>query len=246
MGVDTGDTDNDGREDLYVTANNNETFPLFRNLGKGLFSDITYPSGVGRHSMAYTGWSDGIYDLDNDGYKDLFAACGSIDNNVEDFSHRKSRHPNLLLKNLGNGRFLDAGLRGGRDLQIASRHRGAAFGDFDLDGRVDVVVTRIGEPAELLRNSSSAGNHWIALRLRGSASNRQGIGAMAHVIGASGHAQWNRARTATGYASSSDPAVFFGMGRDATAKKIEIYWPSGRRQTIENVTCNRYLTVDEP
>lgn len=246
MGVDARDVDNDGREDLFVTANNNETFPLFRNLGKGLFSDVTYPSGIGRQTMAYTGWSNGAYDFDNDGHKDLFAACGSIDDNVEQFSHRKSGHPNLVLANLGDGRFLDAGARAGGDFRVASRRRGAAFGDFDGDGRVDVVVSRIGEPAELFRNISPARNHWLALRLRGRRSNRDAIGALIRVVGDSGREQWNRVTTAVGYGSSSDRNVFFGMGRDATAKLIEVQWPSGARQTLEGVACDRYIAVDEP
>jgi hypothetical protein len=245
MGADARDIDNDGREDIFVTANNNETFPLFKNLGKGLLSDITYPSGVGRQSMAYTGWSNGIYDFDNDGYKDLFAACGAIDDNVEEFSNRKSRQSNLILTNLGSGQFVDSTGTAGRTLTPASRHRGAAFGDFDGDGRVDIVVTRIGESALVLRNTSPAQNHWIVLRLRGKRSNRQGLGALVQVS-SSGREQWNRVTTATGYASSSDPALFFGMGKDRIASKITIRWPSGSSQTLENVACDRYLTVDEP
>jgi hypothetical protein len=246
MGSDARDTDDDGREDLFVTANNNETFPLFRNLGKGVFADITYPSHVGRQTMPYTGWSTGIYDFDNDGRKDLFAACGAIDDNVEEFSHRKSRHPNLLLRNLGGGRFADVGNQAGRDFQTAARHRGAAFGDFDGDGRVDIVVSRIGAPAELFRNVSAGEQHWLALRLRGRRSNRDGIGALLHVVGDAGRAQWNRVTTAVGYGSSSDRTVFFGMGADATARSIEIQWPSGVRQSLENIRCDRSIAVQEP
>jgi len=246
MGIDARDVDNDGREDLFVTANNNETFPLFRNLTKGGFADITYPSGVGRQTLASTGWSNGIYDFNNDGQKDLFAACGAIDNNVEEFSHRKSLHPNLVLVNQGDGRFLDVSRRAGTSFQAAGRHRGAAFGDFDGDGRVDVVVSRIGETAQLFRNVSSDGHHWLALRMRGRRSNRDGAGAWVHVVGASGREQWNRVTTTVGYASSSDRAVYFGMGADATARSVEIHWPSGVRQKLENVMGDRLVLVGEP
>jgi hypothetical protein len=245
MGADARDFDNDGREDIFVTANNNETFPLFRGLGKSLFSDVTYPSGVGRDSMAYTGWSNGAYDFDNDGDKDLFAACGAIDDNVEEYSHRQSKHPNLVLTNAGNGRFTNASQLAGQDFQVAARHRGAAFGDFDGDGRVDAVVTRIGEPARLFRNSSTTTNQWIGIRLRGTRSNRQGLGATVHVTGASGRQQWNRVTTAVGYASSSDPTLMFGMGPDKSAKQIEIRWPSGSIQALTNVACGKYITVTE-
>jgi len=246
MGADARDLDNDGREDLFVTANEGETFPLFRNLGKSLFADITYPSGLGHQTLASTGWSAGAFDLNNDGAKDLFAACGAIDDNVEEFSHRRSRQPNLVLANLGSGRFVDVSAQAGRDFQKAAWHRGAAFGDLDGDGRVDVVVTRIGERAEVFRNTSPAPNHYLAVRLRGKRSNRDGIGSMVHVTSASGRQQWNRVTTATGYGSSSDRTVFFGMGRDAGRSSVEVLWPSGIRQTERNVACDRYLMLDEP
>ena len=246
MGVDARDLDNDGREDLFVTANNNETFPLFRNMGKGVFADITYPSGVGKHTLALTGWSNGVFDFDNDGRKDLFAACGAIDDNVEQFSHRKSRHPNVVLTNMGGGRFADASLRAGADFQVAGRHRGAAFGDFDGDGRVDVVLTRIGEPASLYRNVTPGGNHWLSVRLRGRRNNRDGIGAMVRVTTQAGLQQWNRVNTAVGYASSSDRIVHFGMGDSPVARELEIQWPSGARQKLVGVTVDRIHGIEEP
>ena len=246
MGVDARDLDNDGREDLFVAAMASETFPLFRNLGKGLFTDITYLSGLGRQSLPVTGWSNGIFDFNNDGLKDLFVACSSIDNNTEMFSPRKSRQPNMVLANLGGLRFLDVSARAGADFRQAGAHRGVAFGDFDRDGRVDAAVSRIGERAELFRNTSATGNHWLALRLRGRRSNRDGLGALVHVVGRSGREQWNRVTTSTGYGCSSDRTVFFGMGKDAVARSMEIRWPGGARQKLRDVACDRYLAIDEP
>jgi hypothetical protein len=246
MGADARDLDNDGREDLFVTANDGETFPVFRNLGQGLFADITNASGVGRQTRALTGWSAGAFDFNNDGAKDLFAACGAIDNNVEEFARRSSRQSNLVLANSGPAHFEDVSARAGRDLQSPAWNRGAAFGDLDGDGRVDVVVSRVGEPAAILRNTSTTQNHYLAIRLCGRRSNRDGLGAMVSVTGSSGRKQWNRASTTAGYGSSSDRVVYFGMGSDKTAVSLEVIWPSGVRQTERNIPCDRYLDVVEP
>jgi hypothetical protein len=137
-----------------------------RDLGKGPFADITYSSGIGRQTRALTGWSTGIFDFDNDGAKDVLAACGAIDDNVEEFAHRATRQRNLVLANTGAGKFEDVSTRAGADFQKAARHRGAAFGDLDGDGRVDAVVTRIGERAAVLRNTSPGANHYLGASSR--------------------------------------------------------------------------------
>jgi hypothetical protein len=239
MGVDFRDIDNDGRPDLFITALANETFPFYRNTGKGLFADVTYQTRVGAATMPLSGWSCGIFDFDNDGRKDLFAANGDVQNNTEAYSSRKSRQRNLLLLNEAGRSFTP------HEIATPALHRGAAFADFDRDGRIDVVITRIGERPVLLRNTMGEGNHWMALRLTGSRSNRDAIGARVHVASAS-REQWNHVTRAVGYASSSDPAVHFGLGKDAEAKLIEIDWPSGAKQRLENVKADRYFSVKEP
>jgi hypothetical protein len=243
MGADARDLNNDGREDLWVTANANETFPVFLNLGRGLFNDATYPSGVGRATMMLTGWSNGAFDFNNDGQKDLFAASGSIDNNTEQFSHRTSKQVNRILANLGNGKFEDVSALAGKSFQHAAMHRGAAFADFDGDGKVDITVTRIGEPASLFRNTSANTNHWLAIKLRGRKANRDGIGALIRVRGASGAEQWNRVTTSVGYGSSSPPIAHFGLGKDVKAAEIEVRWPGGGTQLLRDVAVDRVLQI---
>jgi enediyne biosynthesis protein E4 len=238
MGVDFRDVDNDGRPDLFVTALVNETYPLYRNLGKGLFADFTYRSRVGAATMTTTGWANGIYDFNNDGRKDLFCANGDLNENAEALSGRPARQANRILVQQPNGTF-DAVTAG-----PAARYRGAAFGDFDNHGRIDAVVSRIGEKPLFLRNVSGAGNHWLGLKLVGHRSNRDGIGAWIKVQTAAG-AQWNQVTTAVGYASASDVRVHFGLGVAARAT-VEIHWPSGVTQPLGEVSADRYLTVKEP
>jgi hypothetical protein len=239
MGADFRDLDNDGRPDLFITALANETFPFYRNLGKGLFADATYQSRIGAATIALSGWGAGAYDFDNDGRKDLFAACGDVQDNTEIYSSRKSRQPNLLLIGGAAGRFAPV------EVGAPAMHRGAAVADLDGDGRVDAVVTVLGGAPVVLRNTSGAGNHWLGLRLTGVRSNRDAIGARVHIVSASGE-QWNHVTTAVGYASSSEKAVHFGLGKDDRVKLIEIAWPSGIVQRMENVAADRYLDVREP
>jgi hypothetical protein len=238
MGVDFRDLDNDGWEDLVVTALSNQTFPVFRNLGRGLFNDVTYQSHAGVISMPLSGWSMGIFDFDNDGWKDVFVAAGNVQDNTERLSSGKSRQQNLLMLNDGHGAFRPA-LVG-----PAAQNRGVAFGDFDRDGRIDAVVTRLNEPAVLLRNIMGEGNHWLALRLVGARSNRDAIGARV-TVRAGGLTQVNRVTTSTGYACSSELPAHFGLGPSPRADSIEIEWPSGSRQTLTNVAADSFLTVRE-
>ncbi len=239
MGVDFRDLDNDGRPDLFITALTNETFPIFRNLGKGLFADVTYQTRAGAATMARSGWSAGAYDFDNDGRKDLFAACGDVQDNTEQYSSRKSRQPNLLLFDRGAGKYQ------AMEVGAPALYRGAAFADLDGDGAVDIVVTALGRPAAVLRNTAAAGNHWVRLRLTGTRSNRDAIGARIHIVTASGE-QWNHVTTAVGYASSSEREAHFGLGKDDRVRTAEIVWPSGVVQKLENLAVDRVTAITEP
>jgi hypothetical protein len=238
MGVDFRDIDNDGRPDVFLTALVNETYPLYRNLGKGLFSDFTYRSRTGAATVTTTGWATGIYDFNNDGRKDIFCANGDLNENAEVLSGRAARQTNTVLVQQSDGSFepVSAG--------PAARYRGAAFGDFDNDGRIDAVVTRIGEKPLFLRNTSASANHWLGLKLVGKRSNRDGLGAWVKLRTTSGE-QWNQVTTSVGYASSSDVRVHFGLGAAARAT-VEVHWPSGTVQQLGEVAADRYLTVREP
>jgi len=239
MGVDFRDVDGDGKPDLFTTALANETYPLYRNLGKGLFLDVTYPSGIGAATLALSGWGAGIYDFDNDGKKDLFAANGDVNDNTELFSSRASKQKNSLLRNLGGGKFA------AQQLGTPGLHRGTAFGDIDGDGRADAVVTRLNDTPVLLKNTSGAGNHWIGFRLRGTKSNRDGIGAAVRIRTSHGE-QWNHATTSVGYISSSEPVVRFGLGAATEVAEVEVRWPGGAVQTLGVTRADRIVDVAEP
>jgi hypothetical protein len=243
MGADFRDVDNDGRPDIWHTAIEGETFPLFRNTGGGQFTETTMAAGLAHATRDMSGWSNGIFDFDNDGWKDLFVVRGNVQDNLALMSLRKSEEPNTVFRNLGNGKFQVADA--GPDLAKAASHRGAAFGDLDNDGRIDAVVTVLNGPVKYFHNVSPGGNHWILLRLVGTKSNRMGLGAQVVITTEDGAKQWNHATTSTGYASSSDPRVHFGLGPSKTVKDIEITWPSGIRQTLHNVPADRILTITE-
>jgi enediyne biosynthesis protein E4 len=244
MGVDFRDADNDGRADIWHTSVENESFPLYQNRGAGQFVDRTIP-GLLAGTRHMSGWSNGIFDFDNDGWKDLFVARGNVLDNIAQFSDRTYGEPNTVFRNLANGKFEDASSKAGPDFQKAAPHRGAAFGDIDNDGRVDAIVTVLNEKAKYFHNISRNNNHWILLKLIGRKSSRMALGAQVRITGEDGLKQYNEVTTAVGYACSSDSRVHFGLGASRTIREIEIRWPSGIRQTLGNVAADQILEIQE-
>jgi hypothetical protein len=239
MGADFRDYDNDGRPDISVTALNGETFPLFRNLGKGMFQDAGYLSRMAVLSAGRAGWSNGLFDFNNDGWKDLFTANSHVNDRVELFEPAVYKQANSLFINLGKGKFAEA--EPGEEFHRAARaHRGSAFADFDNDGRIDVVVSALGEPAELWRNVSAGAGHWLRVELVGTRSNRDGIGARVRVGN-----QWNEMATAVGYASSSHQGVHFGLGNAERIPSVEVRWPSGAIEILRDVKADQVIRVRE-
>jgi hypothetical protein len=246
MGADFKDVNNDGLPDLWYTTVEHEEFPLLMNTGKGDFVDTTVSNGLAK-TTDMSGWGNGMVDFDNDGWKDLFVARANVMDNINQANPaRRYPEPNSIFRNLGQGKFEDVSASAGPDFQKEAAHRGVAFGDLDNDGRVDMVVSVLNGPAKLFHNISETGNHWILLRLVGTKSNRMGIGAQVKLTAADGSVQWNEATTAVGYASSSDPRVHFGLGKNKVIKEIEIRWPSGIRQVLRDQAVDRILEIEEP
>ena len=246
MGADFRDLDQDGRPDVFLTALSGDRFPLYVNTAEGYFLPATHRAGLGFATVPMSGWGTGAYDFDNDGNKELFTANSHVSENIDSYSHHRYRQPNALFRGVGDGRFRDVTSEAGAAMQRPRAHRGCAFGDLDDDGRIDVVVSVIGEPAEVLYNVTAGGGHWLGLQLQGTKSNRDGIGAAVKLTGESGRIQYNHATTAVGYASASDKRVHFGLGPDRSAREIEIRWPSGARQVLTNVPADQVLKVKEP
>ena len=247
MGADFRDVNNDGLPDIWHTAVEEEDFPLYLNQSGGLFVDATIPSGLGQLTKAMTGWSNGIFDFDNDGSKDLFVARSNVMDNIQQIIPSQA-YPerNSIFRNLGSGKFEEVGALAGPDFLLAGAHRGVAFGDIDNDGRIDAVVTSLNGQVKLFHNVSETGHHWILLRLIGSRSNRMGIGAKLRITTEDGRSQWNEVTTAVGYACASDSRVHFGLGENRVIEEIEVIWPSRIRQVLRKVDVDQILTIQEP
>ena len=244
MGTDFRDIDNDGRPDIFVVGMAADTFPVFRNTGKD-FEDITSSSGIAAATARLTGWGAGIADFDNDGWKDLFVACASILDNSEEVSQLPSKLPNRVFRNAGHNHFVDVSPEAGSSFGTPGAHRGAALGDLNNDGRMDVVVTSQHALAEMWINRTANSNHWLLVRLVGTRSNRDGLGARLKVTLRDNSALYNHATTSTGYGASSDPRVHFGLGSFDHADKLEVWWPSGVHQTLANVKGDRIVEIHE-
>jgi len=244
MGVDFRDLNNDGLPDIAIAALQNETFPVFQNSGKGGFAEITARSGMTALSNPMSGYSVNIADFDNDSSKDIFVNRGDVASpNMA--SRIQVEQNNTVFRNLGNGKFAVLTAEAGFMAQPPQRHRGAAVGDFNHDGKLDLVVTALTAPAEIWMNDSSNKNHWLEFALQGTKSNRDGIGAKIKIT-AGGETQYNQMTTASGYASSSAGPVHFGLGDAKAADEVEIRWPSGIVQRLKNVAADRILVVKEP
>ena len=246
MGADFRDFDNGGRPDLAFTAMIGDTYPLYKNTGKSPpFEDVTAQSGLATATRTLTGWGIGLFDFDNDGFKDVFTANAHFPA-TDRVLGREPSLPNSLFRNFGNGHFEDVSKTAGSDFQLAGQYRGVAFADFDNDGRLDAVVANVNGLARLFHNVTPNAGHWLALKLTGTHSNRDGIGARIVITLANGRQLSNHCTTAVGYASSSEPFVRFGLDREAAVKLIRIYWPSGKLQELHDVKADQLLKLQEP
>jgi hypothetical protein len=252
MGVDAGDFDNDGDEDVITTVLAREGSTLYVNDGTGRFEDRSMASGVGVASRPYTGWGVAWIDVDNDTWLDVLAVNGLVKQDLDALSAGNPfpyQQRNQLLRNLGNGRFEDVTDRAGKIFASKAVGRGAAFGDVDNDGDVDVLVANSGGPARLLINGIGNRNHWLGLRLVGNAGGKDAprdmLGARVAIIRQDGPILWRRVRADGSYASANDPRVLAGLGTSTTAPRVRVIWPSGRIEEWSTLPIDHYTTLME-
>jgi hypothetical protein len=246
MGVDAGDFDNDGDEDLVMTELTSQGFNLYVNDGSAHFRDQSAASGLGPASTPYTGWGTSWFDFDNDGWLDTFSANGTIialEGHTGPFPYDQHR---LLFRNLGNGRFEDVTSKAGSAFSVSESGRGAAFGDIDNDGDIDILVGNDAGRARLLINNIGNRQHWIGLRLvGGSRAPRDMLGARVGVSRSSGPTLWRRARSDGSYASANDPRVHVGLGASTEQPHVEVRWPDGTREQWSAVPIDRWTTLKQ-
>jgi hypothetical protein len=246
MGIDAGDFDNDGDEDLFITELVGQGDDLYVNDGSGVFEDRSAPAGIRLPSLPFTGFGAGWLDIDNDGWLDVVTVNGAVTQNVESLARNELfslQQRKQVFRNLGNGRFEDVTTVAGAVFQVPEVSRGLAFGDIDNDGDVDMVVGNDSGPLRLLINNVGNRKHWVGLRLV--VGRRDALGARVAVTPGNGRTMWRRAHTDGSYASASDPRVLVGLGDAGGPVKVRVIWPDGKSETFDGVTIDRYTTLEQ-
>jgi len=244
MGVDMDDFDNDGYPDLFITNFQWESNTLFHNLGDGSFVDETFTTGLGSPSVPFLGWGNQFFDVDNDGDRDLFVANGHLESDVETYQSTTFPQRNLLFVNDGRGRLEPVEAVEGTALSLRKISRGAAVGDYDEDGDLDILVANCAGSPTLMRNDGGSQRNWIRLRLEGTRSNRAAIGARVEML-SGGLEQVDEVRTGSSYLSQSDLRLFFGLGSRTEVDRIRVFWPSGLIEEAEDIRVNQEITLVE-
>ncbi len=245
MGVDFADYDRSGRPHLLVGNFSNQMLGLYHNEGSGLFVDQAPMSVVGKDSLLDLAFGVFFFDYDLDGYPDILAANGHIEEEIGRAQPKiKYQEPPLLFHNVGGKKFENVSAKVGDAFTVPMVARGAIYSDIDHDGDLDVLFTTSGGPARILRNDGGNRNHWISIRTTGTKSNRDGIGAVVHIESAGGK-QWSTVHSGSTYASQSDLVLTFGLGPDTTVKTIQVDWPSGAKQSFSGIGANQIVTIDE-
>src|SRR5581483_10554856 len=235
MGPVFADFDHDGKVDLWVSDSKYNR--LLKNKGRLEFEDMTERAGISQWAAQYVSWGTGVHDFDNDGFEDLFVVHGGLIHLVP--------QEHTVFRNKVDAKFEDVSRSGGPFFDVKSVGRGAAFADYDNDGRIDAFIVNLGGPAYLLHNTSPGANHWLEIKLIGTKSNRDGIGAQVEVVSGSLRQQHERI-AGSGYLSQDDPRLHFGLGAASKVDKLTVTWPTGARQVVENVQINRMIIIREP
>jgi len=244
MGVGVGDTRNQGRLDIFKTHFADDTPILYVNRGGRAFEDVTNNAGLSALTR-YVGWGAGIVDLDNDGLPDIFFVNGNVYPELErNFKDYRYKCPRVVLRNLGNGKFDDVSLGSGTGVTARHSSRGCAFGDFDNDGDIDVLIMNMNEPPSLLRNDIRNHNRWLKIKLAGTRSNRSAIGARV-TLTAGGRRQTQEVLSQSSFYSQNDLRLHFGLGESTHADLIEIRWPLGLREVYRDVAANQIVRYQE-
>lgn len=241
MGTVLRDFDNDGWPDVFYNDLTDQVWGLFRNVRGQSFRDASAATGLGPLSLPFSGWSAAFLDYNNDGWRDIFSANGDVDT----LRSNAAQH-DTIFENLEGKRFLDVSGKMGDHFQTVGYQRGAAIVDLNNDGHQDIVVTSLGRRPAILLNSASSGGHWLSLRLVGHKANRDSIGARITITTPSGRKLYDWLSPSSGFLSSHDPRVHFGLGTETKAAAIEILWPGGSKLSLKDIAADRILTLHEP